>query len=409
MIKRSLTSELLAALNDTAVLFLAGARQTGKSTLVKHLNDSGYKARYISFDDYSFQMAAKADPAGFVSGLQSNVVIDEVQRVPEIFLAIKAVVDKKRVPGQFLLTGSANILTIPKIADSLAGRIEIQMLWPFSQCELRNGSGGLIDALFDGVELVDIVPVDENELWDTITVGGYPEVNSRTDQNRRNAWFRNYVLTLLQRDIKEIAHIDGLTLIPNLLNLLAARSSNLLNFADISRSIQIPQTSLKRYIALLESIFIINKVLPWSKNFNNKLVKTPKIHIHDTGLLSYLLGVNVNRLKDDRTLAGQFLETFVINEISKLCSWSKIKPQVNFFRTTAGKEVDIILEDASGKCVAIEVKSANHLNGKDVEGIKFFKEFMGEKFVRGIVLYTGNEIVPFQKDIHAVPVSVLWS
>ncbi len=404
-----LTSELLAALNDTAVVFLAGARQTGKSTLVQHLNDGGYNARYISFDDYSFQMAAKADPAGFISGLQTNVVIDEVQRVPEIFLAIKAVVDKKRIPGQFLLTGSANILTIPKVADSLAGRMEIQMLWPFSQCELRNGSGGLIDALFDGVDLENVDPVDQNELLDMITIGGYPEVNSRTDQNRRNAWFRNYVLTLLQRDIIEIAHIDGLTLMPNLLSLLAARSSNLLNFADLSRSIQIPQTSLKRYFALLESIFVVSKVLPWSKNFNNKLVKTPKIHINDTGLLCYLLGVNAQRLKEDRTLAGQFMETFVVNEITKLCSWSKIKPQIYFFRTAAGKEVDIILEDASGRCVAIEIKSAGHLNGKDVEGIKFFKESIGDQFVKGVVLYTGNEIIPFQKDIHAVPVSVLWS
>jgi predicted AAA+ superfamily ATPase len=409
MIKRNLTSELLAALNDTAVVFLAGARQVGKSTLVQHLNDGGYKARYISFDDYSFQMAAKADPAGFVSGLQSNVIIDEVQRVPEIFLAIKAIVDKRRVPGQFLLTGSANILAIPKVADSLAGRIEIQILWPFSQCELRNGSGGLIDALFEGADLDNINTFEENELWEMVAIGGYPEVHSRTDLNRRNAWFRNYVLTLLQRDIKEIAHIDGLSIMPNLLSLLAARSSNLLNFADISRSIQIPQTSLKRYFTLLESIFVVNKVLPWSKNFNNKLVKTPKIHINDTGLLCYLLGVNAQRLKDDRTLAGQFLETFVVNEISKLCSWSKIKPQVNFFRTSSGREVDIILEDASGRCVAIEVKSANHLNGKDVEGIKFFRESIGEKFLKGIVLYTGNEIVPFQKDIHAVPVSILWS
>lgn len=318
-----------------------------------------------------------------------------VQRVPEIFLVIKASVDKKKEPGQFLLTGSANILLIPRIADSLAGRIEIQTLWPFSQCESKNGNGDLIHTLFNGDQLPSVASIDDSELWEMVINGGYPEAVSRPDQNRKNAWFRNYVNTLLQRDIREITYIDGLTVMPNLLNLLAARTANLLNYAELSSSIQIPQTSLKRYITLLESIFIVNKIMPWGNNFNSRLTKAPKIHLNDTGLLSYFLGISAKRLSEDRTLAGQFLETFVVNEILKLSSWSKTHPNVYYFRTTSGREIDIILEDVRGKCVAIEVKASTTLNVKDVEGIKFFRDALGDRFVRGLIIYTGKGIVPF--------------
>jgi predicted AAA+ superfamily ATPase len=410
MINRILAQEITAALNDTPVVFLAGARQTGKSTLVNHLAENGYAAQYITFDDYAYLSAAKTDPQGFVSGLPSKVIIDEVQRAPEIFLPIKAVVDARKSPGQFLLTGSANILLIPKISDSLAGRIEIGTLWPFAQCELKSGNKDVVDNFFDHEWSLSVPSlVDDAELWDIIVSGGYPEAVFRADWNRKTAWFRNYITTLLQRDIREIAHIDGLSVMPNLLHLLAARTANLLNFADLSRSVQIPQTSLKRYFALLESIFIVNKIMPWSSNFNSRLTKAPKIYLNDTGLLSYFLGVNATRLSENRTLAGQFLETFVVNEILKLSSWSRTRPDVFYFRTTSGREIDIILEDARGRCVAIEVKGTNNVNSRDAEDIKFFRDAMGDKFVRGLILYTGKGIIPFQKDIHAIPVSVLWA
>jgi len=410
MVNRYLSSQLYAALSDTPVVFLAGARQTGKSTLVKKLISNEYQAHYITFDDNTILNAAKSDPQGFIAGLPSRTIIDEVQRVPELFIAIKSMVDSNRTPGRFLLIGSANILLIPKVADSLAGRIEILTLWPFSQNELQESNSHFIDTLFSDEQITPpALASNKPDLWERVIRGGYPEIINRQQPARKEAWFRNYLTTLIQRDIREIAHVDGLSIVPNLMHLIAARTANLLNFADISRSIQIPQTSLKRYFTLLEAIYLVHRVAPWSSNESNRLTKASKIHLSDTGLLSHLLGVNTKRLTLDRTLGGQLLETFTVNEVIKLTSWSTIQPRIFYFRTVAGKEVDIILENASGQCVAIEVKSSASLTNKDIEGIRCFREAAGDRFIRGIVLYTGHDVVPFAQDIHAVPISVLWS
>lgn len=410
MIKRNLSSQLFAALSDTPVVFLAGARQTGKSTLVQNLINNEYQAHYITFDDYTVLNAAKSNPHGFIAGLPARVILDEIQRAPELLLAIKSMVDSNRTPGRFLLTGSANILLIPKVADSLAGRIEILTLWPLSQSELQGEKGQFVDSLFSEEQTVPSArPTGEADLWEMVTGGGYPEIMNRQQPARKDAWFRNYLTTLIQRDVREIAHIDGLSILPDLMHLIAARTANLLNFADISRSVQIPQTSLKRYFTLLESIFLVHRVAPWSSNESSRLTKANKIHLSDTGLLSHLLGVNAKRLAIDRTLGGQLLETFAVNEIIKLSSWSNRQPRICFFRTVSGKEVDIILEDSGRRCVAIEVKASASLTSKDIEGIKSFRETAGNRFIRGIVLYTGREVVPFEQNIHAVPISALWS
>jgi uncharacterized protein len=216
-------------------------------------------------------------------------------------------------------------------------------------------------------------------------------------------------MTILQRDIRELSNIDGLTALPNLLHLIAARTANLLNFADLSRSVQIPQSSLKRYVALFESIFLVNKVQPWSGNLTSRLIKAPKIHLNDTGLLSFLLGVDSNRLEDNPPLMGQIFETFVFNELFKQATWSKAQPRLYHFRTAVGKEVDIVLENSRGECVGIEVKASASVSAKDAEGLRFLQDTLKEKFVRGVILYTGKEIIPFQRSIHASPISSLWS
>jgi hypothetical protein len=410
MLKRNITRRIEDALSDTPVVFLAGARQTGKSTLVQHITNGGKRYEYISLDDYSVLSAARSDPKGFVNGLPGRIIIDEVQRAPELFLAIKAVVDKKRSPGQFLLTGSANVLLLPKIADSLAGRMEILTLWPFSQGEMRRKKETFIDTLFRGNDLPKPSgPMPEETLWKMVMNGGYPEVAGRLTVDRKEAWFRSYITTILQRDIRDLSQIDGLTTMPNLLHIIAARTANLLNFADLSRSIQMPQTSLKRYLALLESTFLVTRIPPWSGNFTSRLTKAPKVHVNDTGLISFLLGIDSKRLKDDHTLAGQVLETFVVTEILKQAAWSDVQPKLYHFRTDAGKEVDIILEDTRGRCIGIEVKTSVSVTAKDIVGLKAFQDALGENFVRGIVLHAGSDIVPFQKSIHALPISSLWT
>lgn len=409
MITRNIKKTLLEALEDTPVVFLAGARQTGKSTLVNYLAENEINAHYVTLDDYNMLTAARSNPDGFIAGLPNPVIIDEVQRAPELFLAIKADVDKNRQPGRFLLTGSANVLIIPKVSESLAGRVEFITMWPMSQGELKANKESFIDSIFSNkIESFKKQPLTEDELWELIITGGYPEVIQRKSYRRKRAWFKSYITTILQKDIKDLANIEGLTNLPNILQLLAGRCASLINYTDISRSLQIPQTTLKRYITLLESTFLVHKLLPWSGNFNSRLTKSPKIFLNDTGLISYLLGIDKDRLTNDRTLAGQILENFIVNELLKQVSWSSIDPEVYHFRTLKGNEVDIILENQQGNLVAIEIKATSRIKPKDLKGIKYLKESIKEKFICGIILYTGNEIIPFDNNIHAVPISAIW-
>jgi len=406
MINRNLIVQLSNALADTPVIFLAGARQTGKTTLVQQISRSQH-AEYFTFDDLSIQSAAAANPQGFIAGLPSCAIIDEVQRVPNVFTAIKYEVDKNRRPGRFILTGSANVLTIPRMAESLAGRIEVHTLRPFSQGELISRKETFIDAVFSG-SLEHRSAGGVSDLIDRITKGGYPEVVQRPAAERRSAWFRNYVATILQRDIKDLADIDGLTQIPDLLKMIAARCANLLNFADIARSLQLPQTSLKRYISLLESIFLTYRLLPWHVNLNSRLTKSPKIYLEDTGLACHLLGISDARLEQDRQLLGQLLECFVVNELRKQNEWSETRPSMYHFRTHTGQEVDCILENAAGSCVGIEIKAAQNVSAGDAKGLVFLKQALKRKFHRGIVLYNGDAMIPFEENIHAVPLSAVW-
>jgi predicted AAA+ superfamily ATPase len=261
MIERKIKPKLLKALTDSPVVLVHGARQTGKSTLLKHVAEKDYPARYLTFDDSGILSAAQNNPHDFISGYSGNLVIDEVQRVPEIFLAIKGFVDKNRKAGKFILTGSANVLLLPKVSESLAGRIEILNLFPFSQSEISGAEINFIDGLFGN----DLKPKDisqkKNDLANKVVTGGFPEMLTRKDRARQNAWIKSYITTILQRDVRDIANIEKLSELPKLLSLFASRAGTLLNFAELSRSAAIPQTTLKRYVSLLEAIFMIH-ILP---------------------------------------------------------------------------------------------------------------------------------------------------
>ena len=412
MYKRFLRPKLLAALADTPVVFLNGARQTGKSTLVRDLAEGERPARYLTFDDATILAAARHDPAGFVAGLEGPVIIDEVQHVPDIFPALKLAVDRDRRSGRFLLTGSANILLLPRVSESLAGRMEILTLWPLSQGEIEGVEENLIDRLFSAQFALPRTPLKgagtRDDILDRVARGGYPEARGRRTEERRRDWFGAYITTILQRDVREMANIEGLTELPRVLTLLATRASSLHNLADISRSIDIPQTTLRRYFTLLETTFLLSPLPAWSSNLGKRLVKAPKLALSDTGLLTYLLGADRERLEEDSSVLGRALENFVVTELRKQSSWSKTKPQLFHFRTQSGQEVDVVMEDAGGRLVGVEVKASATVTGGDFKGLHALREMTGNRLTRGVVLYAGAEAVSFGSDLFALPLASLW-
>ena len=409
MQRRNITHQVLAALQDTPVVFVQGPRQAGKTTLVQGLRDEGYEAAYFTFDDATVLAAAQSDVDGFVANLPRKVVLDEVQRVPGLFRAIKHSVDKRREPGRFLLTGSANALVLPTISESLAGRMEVLSLAPFSQGEIAGVRELFVDACF-AKEFASANYRDAGwaSLTELIVQGGYPEVVSRSSPARRAAWFGSYVTTILERDIRDIANVQGLRELPRLLRLAATRAAGLLNFADLARDAALPQTTLQRYWALFEATFLVRGLPAWTANLGTRLVKSPKVMLGDTGLLCYLLGLDVRRLQSDALMTGAVLEAFVGNELAKQITWSETRPGLFHYRTHTQQEVDFVLEDASGRLVGIEVKKSASPSASDFKGLRHFQEAVGKRFLRGILLYTGSASVAFASNLHAVPVSALW-
>ncbi len=412
MIRRNVTHYLLQALMDTPVVLVNGARQTGKSTLVQSPELTERSRQYLTFDDPGVLAAAKRDPNGFVAGLTAPVTLDEVQHVPELFPAIKVAVDRKREPGRFLLTGSANVLLLPKLSESLAGRMEVLTLWPFSQGEMKAVQESFVDALFSKRTVWHAEKsslVRRSELFEKVLSGGYPPLVTRHTEARRKAWFQSYLMTILQRDVRDISNIADLTAVPRLLSVVAGRAGGLLNFADLSRSLSLPQTTLKRYFALLETTFLVQLLPPWSVNTGQRVIRTPKIYLNDTGLLAHVLGLTLDRLELNAGMAGAVLENFVLMELRKQASWSETQPQLFYWRTASGQEVDIVFENSAGHLVGVEVKASATLHSGDIRGLQALASAAGRRWVRGVVLYAGTEVVPFAGNLHGVPASHLWT
>lgn len=408
-IQRFLAGKIERALGRSPVVLITGARQTGKSTLAKEIGKSrGYT--YVSFDDISVFAAAKQDPIQFIAGLQKPVILDEIQRVPEIFLTIKKDVDDYREPGRYILTGSANPLLIPKLGDSLAGRMEIYELFTLSQGELSGKREHFIERVFaQNYEQLPVTLFERSELYKRMVTGGYPSVQS-FDEEGRTQWFQSYRTTLLERDIKELAHIERMSQFPQLLSLLATRASSLLNVSDIARSVQIPPSTLGRYLSWLEVIYLIKLQAPWSVNLGKRFTQAPKLYLNDTGLLSFLLNLEVQKeLNGNQLLVmGGILENFVVMELKKQAGWSTVRVQDFHFRADT-TEVDIILEGPAGRVVALEIKHANTVGAQDFKALKELRDKLGDRFIRGIVLYTGSQVIPFGDKLFAVPIPALWS
>lgn len=391
-----------------------GPRQCGKSTLARTIA-SETNREFVALDDASTRSAARHDPRGFLEARRGNIVLDEIQLAPELLHAMKLRVDNDPRPGQFLLTGSADILVLPAISESLAGRMEIVDLFPLSQGELENTPDTLLDSVFDADSSFAHTltryptPATSSDILERALRGGFPEVLEREDPERRDAWFRSYLSSLLTRDVRDISNLDGLDSLPRLLALLAARTAGLLNASDLARSLSLPNTSVRRYLTILETIFLVMRIRPWSSNLNSRLVKMPKMMLVDSGLAAHLNGIDRTRLDLDPTFRGQLLENFVALEFLKQRSWSRRRPEIFHFRTSTGHEVDFVLEDRSGRIVGVEVKAAGTVREADFKGLRTLRSLVGDRFVRGIVLYTGEQTIGFSPNLTALPFSAIWN
>jgi len=408
MIRRNIEDSIRLAMSDTPVVLLNGARQTGKTTLALMVAEKT-GAHYFTLDDATTLALAAGDPAGFISNLAGPVVLDEIQKAPDLFPAIKLAVDRNREPGRFLLTGSANVLTLPRLSESLAGRMEIIPLFPFSSGELAGIREGFLQHLFDGT-IAEAKPVSaKDDLPARLVRGGYPEAVQRKDDDRRAAWFASYISTLLQRDVRDLARLEALHALPNLLKLLAARTAGLLNLADVGRDAGLPHTTLTRYLTLLETVFLVHRLPAWSPNLGKRLVKAPKLHLVDVGLACHLVGADSRRLSEDRALLGRMLETFVVGELRKQVSWTGPRTALYHFRTATGSEVDVVLERADGSVAAVEVKASATVGASDFAALQTLRDQLGKRFQSGIVFYLGNQVIPFGDKLWLVPLPTLWS
>jgi len=407
--RRNLERRLRDALADTPVVVLTGARQTGKTTLVQRLIGPKYRARYVTFDDLATRAAARSDPRGFLEGEGRPLIVDEVQHAPDLLPAIKEVVDRHREPGSFVLTGSANVLLLPQISESLAGRSEYLTLWPLSQGELARREERFLDHAFDerAPRASETGDLRRDSLRRALR-GGFPEAIRRDTPARRGTWFTSYVTGLLERDVRSLANIEQLSEMPDLLAILAARSAGILNASELARVTGMNIKTLTRYLALLERLYLVRRLPAWSGGLATRAIQHPKIVLTDSGLLAHLQGVELERYQRDPVLAGALLETFVIGELERQRGWNATDVRLHHYRSYRGEEVDLVLERRDGEVVGVEVKARATPDASDFRGLRALASLAPRKFRRGIVLYTGHETIPFGKDLAAVPVSSLW-
>ena len=395
-------------LHESPVVTLVGARQVGKSTLVREVIRRGHRAEYLSLDDVGVRQLANGDPGGFLGRFSGNLVVDEVQLAPGLFSAIKLAVDEDRRPGRFILTGSADVLTLPRISESLAGRTEIHTLWPLSQGEIEKRRERFVDRVFDR-DIPRVIESDDvrADVVRRALLGGYPEVVRRAP-SARTTWFRSYVETVIQRTAREISAIENVGELPRILAALSGRPTSILNRAELSRTLGINAKTLDRYLTILHQIFLIHLLPAWHQNIGKRAAKHPKVLLDDTGMLAYLSGIDSDRLARDPMLAGPLLENFVAVELLKQIGWSAESPSLNHFRTHEGDEVDLVLERRDGSLVGIEVKASATVESSDFRGLRTLLLARPKKVVRGIVLYTGSRTVDHAPGLVALPISALW-
>lgn len=410
LIDRHIRPHLVEALSRTRVVCLLGARQAGKTTLVRSVADGEHPAQYVSLDDRGARELAQADPLGFVSG-RDRLAIDEVQRAPDLLLAIKQVVDADDARGRFLLTGSANILTLPHIADALPGRVAYLTLWPFSRGELLGSPSPFLDDCFAGrAPEVRGAPSGRAAYAETVARGGFPGVVDAGGSERRR-FFADYANSILGREVGELGSVKDASVAARVLRLVAARSGALANQSSIGRELGIDHKTVGNHLRVLEQLFLVVRLPAWHANLGHRVIRTAKLHVADTGMLCALIGVDAKRLEADGGIAGSAFETFVVNEVVRQASVSDQGPllSLHHYRDRRGHEVDLVIEHADGGVVAIEVKASATPRLRDISGLTQLRDQIGERFRVGLLVHLGPETVPMGDRISAVPLAGLWS
>ena len=397
------------ALRYARVVLLLGPRQAGKSTLVGELAAHGAISRAVTLDDQLTRDAALVDPTGFAAGLERGIAIDEVQRAPDLLLAIKQIVDRDSTPGQFLLTGSANVLTAPRILDALTGRTDVIELWPLAQSELEGSRSNLVDELFSGAPpRITGAPIGPAAWVERAILGGFPEVHTRPAGRLRGRWFESYLRSLVQRDLRDMSDAQKLTEMPRLIRVLAAQASGVLVPDRIAQRVGLSTKTIQSYVRLLETVFVVRTVPAWRPGLTARERLAPKVFLADTGLLAYLLGARADRAATDPQITGKLFENFIATEIVKQLVWAEHQVELYHYRRER-REIDLVLEANDGTVVAIEAKASASLAGSDRRALVELRDTLGEKFRAGVLLHTGTETVPLGERIWGLPVSALWS
>lgn len=406
-VDRSVAEIVLYGMRFARVVALLGPRQAGKSTLVRELAERRLSADYLSLDDEPARSLAASDPAGFLAGREGCTVIDEIQRAPELLLAIKSRVDRDTRPGQFLITGSANLRRIPTVSDALPGRVDYLTLWPFSQGELAGRQECFLTALFAGeAPVVSGAPVGRHEYAEMMLAGGFPEALERP-RMARSMFFSSYVDSIVERDVGDVSRVRDNSSVGTLLRVLAVRSGGLARYDALARDVGIDGKTVKGHLDVLERLFLVRVRKPWHVNLGKRQVKAPKLYLSDTGLLGGLVGADASRVRDDDSFAGALFETFVATELERQAVWFG-EPLTFWHYREAGREVDVIVERPSGEIVAVEVKASATVRASDFTGIRHLREKLGERMVGGAIVYAGAETLPFGDRTWAIPLQALW-
>lgn len=409
LLARHLRPDVVDALADSRAVAVLGARQVGKSTLVAQIAADERPARLVSLDDDATASAAKADPAGFVADIEGPVAIDEIQRAPELLLAIKRRLDANQARGQFLLTGSANILSLPTVTDALPGRVEYLTLWPLSQGEIHGVREQFIDELFAGRFPRTVgTAVGRKPLAPAIVSGGYPEAQGR-DARGRSRFFSSYIASIIGRDLDDIANVRNVENIERLLFVIAARSGGLSSFHGMGKDLGLDAHTVRSHTKVLEDLFLVRQIKPWHVNLGSRQIKSSKTYVIDSGLLAHLIGADERRIVEDGAVAGTMLESFVAMELLRQADWASRPVQTFHYRDKQQREVDIVIERHDGEVIGVEIKASATPSVSDFKGLSYLRDNLGPRFKAGVVLHTGADTLPFGDRLAAVPINGLWS
>ncbi len=404
MDKRSVENILEEALKISPAVLLSGARQVGKSTLCLSLENE-----YRVFDNLTERAAAVNDPVGYIATLPKPITLDEIQKVPELLEGIKIDIDKQRVNGTFLLAGSANVLDMKKAKETLVGRIIEIPMWPLSQKELHHKADeNIIDILFtQGVEHLKSTHITHDELFTSIVNGGYPEIMKIDSKRGKSLWFNAYISTYVERDIRDVGELRDISAFIRFYNIIAPRSCGLVNKSDLASGANLSESTVNNYLSMLEMIYQISLIQPYSSNISKRFIKSPKLFMTDSGLFCHLLDIHSADELTASTHKGDVVETFVYSELLKHIGYSEVQPHMYHYRTNDKKEIDFVIEKA-GKIFAIEVKSSQSIKKDAFKHIIDFQNRSSKEIV-GIVFYAGDTILPFGDDKYkryALPLSI---